>query len=435
MSIRLFYNKSVQNAGWIIAGRIVQMIAAFFVGILSARYLGPSNYGLINYATAYTSFFSAFCTLGINSVIVKELINNEQAEGTVLGTSIVLKAVSSFLSSLMIVGIVAILDYGEPITIAVAALCSLGVIFNVLETFNYWFQSKLQSRISALATLVGYLVVSAYKIILMALKKNILYFAVSTSLDYLVVGILLIAFYFKYGGQRIKFSWEYGKILLKSSSHFILPALMVSIYAQTDKMMLKQLISDAENGYYSTAVSLCSAWCFILSAIIESMNPAIIEDYKNGNTNGFREKNILLYTLVFYISIIVSLLYCVAASPLVSVLYGEAYLPSIQPLRIITWYTAFSYLGVARNSWIVCENKQKYLIWIYISAAISNVILNLILIPLWGASGAALASLIAQFITTMVTPFFIKEIRPNVKMMIDGIMLKGLKKYISKKIL
>ena len=109
---------------------------------------------------------------------------------------------------------------------------------------------------------------------------------------------------------------------------------------------------------------------------------------------------------------------------IIKILYGEAFLPSAMPLRIITWYTAFSYLGVARNAWIVCENKQKYLKYLYVGAAITNVVLNAIFIPLLGATGAAIASLITQISTILVFPFFINELRPNVIMMFDAIMFR-----------
>ena len=75
MKIRdLLSSKVTRNASWIIAGRVYHMLLAFLVGLLTARYLGPSNFGLINYAATYTSFFASFCTLGINSVIVKRIL-------------------------------------------------------------------------------------------------------------------------------------------------------------------------------------------------------------------------------------------------------------------------------------------------------------------------------------------------------------------------
>ena len=118
---------------------------------------------------------------------------------------------------------------------------------------------------------------------------------------------------------------------------------------------------------------------------------------------------------------------CIFAEPVVSILYGEAYLPAVKPLRIITWYTAFSYLGVARNTWIVCEEKQRYLSAVYVASAVVNVALNALLIPKMGASGAALASVAAQIMTVTLAPLFIKALRPNVRMMADAILLKGIK--------
>lgn len=419
-------NKIVKNAGWLIAGKVIQMLISFFVGIITARYLGPSNYGLINYGAAYTGFFTALCTLGINSILVKELVDHPDNDGQVLGTAVILKATASILSAVTIFAIVSIVDRDEPVTIMVVALCSIGLVFNVLETFNYWFQSQLKSKVTAIATLIGYIVTSAYKIFLIISGKSVVFFALATSLDYVCVGLILIIAYRKNNGAKVSFSWEYGKQLLEKSCHFILPSLMVAIYAQTDKLMLKQMISDTELGYYSTSAALCVVWCFVLQAIIDSMTPPIMEDYKSGNIDGYVTKNKLLYAIVFYLAITVSIMFCILAHPIIYVLYGKTYLPSIGPLRIITWYTAFSYLGVAREPWVVCENKQKYLIWIYISGALSNIVLNYLLIPKFGASGAAIASFSAQIVTSIIAPFFIKPLRPNVKLIVDGILLRGL---------
>lgn len=423
---KLLKNRSAQNAGWLIGGRILQMAVNLVVGIISARYLGPSNYGLIGYASAYTVFFSSLCTLGINSVIVKELVHNRDKEGQVLGTAITLKAISSFLSALSIIGIVCIVDYGEPETILVVAMASFGGLFNVLETFNYWFQSRLESKITAIATFIGYLITAAYKLCLVITGQSVIFFAFAVSLDYICVGIILIICYRRNHGASLSFSWKYGKELLRSSVPFILPSLMVAIYGQTDKVMLKQMISESEVGYYSTATTICTMWCFVLQAIIDSLYPTIMEAFKKNEMESFKQKNKILYAIIFYVSITVAVAICICAYPIVLLLYGNEYIPAVNPLRIVTWYTAFSYLGVARNAWIVCENKQKYLIWVYGSAAVINVFLNIIFVPAFKASGAAFASLLAQIISTLIVPYFIKDLRPNVKLMVEAILLKNL---------
>lgn len=423
---KLFLNKTVKNAGWLVGGKIVQMIINLFVGLLTARYLGPSNYGIINYAAAYTAFFSAICTLGINSVLVKEFIDNPGKEGKIIGTSLILRAISSFLSVIVIMCIVCVIDADEITTILVVALSSVGVIFNIFETINYWFQSKLQSKITAIISLIAYLVTAIYKVILLITNSSVIYFAFATSVDYICVAILLIFIYKKYNGGKLFFSWNYGKKLLAKSYHFIFPGLMVAIYGQVDKLMLKQMINESEIGYYSTAVSLCNIWCFILTAIIDSMYPCIMEA-NNQNENLFIKRNKQLYAIVFYISLFVSIIFTIFAEFIICIMYGDAYLPAAAPLRIITWYTAFSYLGVARNAWVVCKNKQNYLIYVYGSAAIANVVLNIVFIPIWGASGAAVASLLAQVLTTIVLPFFIKDLRENSKMMIEAIFFIGIR--------
>lgn len=423
---KFFRNATVKNAGWLIFGKIAQMLISLVVGLLTARYLGPSNYGLINYAGAYTAFFMSFCTLGINSVLVKEFVDNPEQEGKIIGSTLVLRAISSFLSASIIVLIVSVIEADEPTTIAVTALCSLGLIFNIFETFNYWFQSKLQSKVTAIVTFIAYVITSLYKVALLILNKSVEWFAFASALDYICIGIFLIICYIKYGGKKLNFSKAVSKRILSKSVYFILPGLMVSIYGYSDKFMLKHMCGEAEVGFYSTATHLCTMWCFVLLAIIDSVYPSIMEAHK-ADTKLFEKRNKQLYAIVFYISVAVSVLFCIFGELAVWLLYGDQYMPAVAPLRVVTWYTAFSYLGVARNAWVVCEDKQKYLKYIYISAAVLNIILNLIFIPLMGATGAALASLITQILTTIVVPFFIKDIRKNSVMMLEAICFKGIK--------
>lgn len=422
---KLLKSRVAKNASWLIAGRIIQMILSFFVGLLTARYLGPSNYGLINYAATYTTFFASLCTLGINSIIVKNFIDYPDEEGTTLCTAIILRAISSIISLIAIMGISFIADKGESTTQLIVFLCAVGMVFQIFDTFNYWFQAKLQSKFSAIATLVAYVSVSMYRIVLLILKKDIAWFALASSIDYAVIACFLAIAYKKNGGPKFKFSWEKGKQLLLSSYNFILSSLMVSIYGSTDRFMLKQMIGKESVGYYATALTLCNTWVFVLSAIIDSLTPPIMQAY-NENKALYKKRNKQLYAIVFYVSAFVSLCFMLFGRLAIRILYGEAYSGATTPLSIITWYTAFSYLGVARNAWIVCEHKQLYLKYLYLGAAITNVLINALLIPRWGASGAAMASLLTQMSTILVFPALIKDLRPNVKLMIDAVCLKNI---------
>lgn len=425
MFFKLKNNKIIKNASWLMAGKVINMILSFVIGLFSARYLGPNNYGLINYASAYTLFFSSFCNLGINSVIVKIFIDHPDEEGKTIGTTLLLRLISSVLSIVIIIGIVSIVDKGEPITLSVVTLYCLCLIFQIFDTFNYWFQSKLLSKYYAIATLIAYLSVSAYKILLLIYGMSVQWFAVSNAIDYFIVAIILVFFYKKCNGPRISFSFKNAKKILRLSYSYILSGLMVAIYGATDKLMLKQMLDETSVGYYSLAMQISTIWAFILSAIIDSMKSSIMT-YHNTNKNQYELMNKRLYAIIFYVSIFISAVITIIAPIFISIVYGESYLPAVTPVRIVVWYVAFSYLGVARDIWIVCEKKQKYLKYLYIGSALFNIILNALLIPWIGTAGAALASLITQISTIFLFPVFFKELRINVKMMLDAILLKNI---------
>ena len=416
--------KVAGNAGWLVGGSVVHKMLAFVMSILVARYLGPGDYGLINYAGAYTAFFASLCTLGINSVIVKEFLDSPDEQGLALGTTFVLRGISSLLSMAVIICVVFFVDAGEPITIAVVALCSIGLVFQSYDSLKCWFQARLQSKYCAIATSVSYLFVCAFQAALFLLGKDVRWFALATSVDYIVAACFLFAVYKKMGGQRLRFSWAKARAILACSIPFVLAGLMAAVYASTDRLMLKQMIGDSAVGFYSLACSLSVAWAFVLSSVIDSMYPVIVQEFGR-DREAYDRLNRQLYAIVFYVSCGMSLAVVLIAEPLIALLYGDAYLPAVAPLRVVVWYTALSYLGVARNPWMVCEGQQRYLKYLYAAAAALNVAVNFVLIPAWGATGAAVASLATQMATTLVLPVLIKPLRPNAKLMFDAILLRG----------
>ncbi len=413
----------VKNAAWIVGGRVAQMLISLIVNLLTARFLGPSNYGLINYGLSYTLFFTSLCSLGINSIIVKNFNDDPDREGTSVGTSIVLKLISSLLSLAMIFMVSFIADGGDPLTLTVVMLCSLSLLFQAFDTIMYWFQNQYKSKVSAMAGLIAYIGTAIYRVIILITQKSVVWFAFASACDYILVAVLLVISYKRYKGPRLRFSIKKAKELLGQSHHYILANMMVAIYGQSDKIILKQMVGDSEVGYYAAATAICAMWVFVLQAIIDSMYPTIIRLHKT-DYSAYERKNRQLYAIIFYVSVTVAVLITLLGDIAIYILYGEDYMGASIPLKICTWYTAFSFLGVARNAWVVCENKQKHLKYIFLIAAIANVSVNLALIPLLGAAGSAIASLITNILTAIILPLMIKDLRPNAKLMLDAIRLK-----------
>jgi len=417
-------NKVLGNASWMVAEQLVQMLISFVIGMITARYLGPSNYGVINYCAAYTAFFTSIALLGIEAIVVKELVAHPEKEGEIIGSAIALRFVSGLLSIFSILLILYFVDNGNRLILTVGFLQSLVLVFRAFEIFDFWFQAKLKSKYASILKSVTYILVAIYKVYILVAGKSFEWFAFSTSLDFLLIAIFLSFAYRRHDGEKLSVSKETSKILLLQGYHFIISNLIITVYAQMDKVMIKHFLSDEKTGLYSAALMICTYWHLIPTAIVNATRPVIMELKNNGNDKMYKYRLKQLYALLIWMGIGVSLIISLLSKPIMLIVYGETYEIASSALAIAIWYTTFSTLGVARGNWLVCENKNKYAKWFVLSGAIVNLVLNFALIPKLGINGAAFATLITQIVVSYVAPLFFKETRENTKDMLEAIIFK-----------
>lgn len=413
-------NSIFKNASWIIGCKIVQSLLNLVIGLITARYLGPSNYGIITYVASVVAFAMPIMQLGLRHTLVKEFINDPEREGAILGTSLVLNIISAVFCMVGCIAFVMLVNSGEKETILVCALYSLTLICNATEMTQYWFQSKLLSKYPSVAALVAYIVVALYKIYLLVTQKSVVWFAFSNVIDYFLISVILIIIYNRVGGQRLSVDWRLGKKLLSASKYYIIPSLMVVIFQNTDRIMIKLMIGEAETGFYSAAITCIGISGFVFAAIMDTARPVILEE-KERNTVLYEKRIIQLYSIITFLSLAQSVGMTVLAKPLVFLLYGSEYSKAAGILAVAVWYNTFGQYGSVRNIWILAEGKQKYLTGINIVGALANVVLNYFLIPILGAVGAAVASVITQFFTNVIIGFVFKPIRRNNYLMIKGL--------------
>lgn len=413
------------NAKWIIGCKVIQSLLQLFVGMFCARYLGPSNYGLINYASSIVSFAIPIMRLGFDAILVYELIESPDKEGEILGTSLIMNIISSVVCIGGVTTFVLFANSGETETIIVCVIYSISLFFAALEMIQYWFQYKLKSKYSSLVMLGAYIVVLIYKIFLLVTSKSVYWFALTNSVEYGIIGVLLIIIYISKGGCRFSFSIKRVKKMLKKSKHYMLASLMVVVFQSTDHIMLTTMVGKEENGFYSAAITSGAVFQFVYTAIVDSFRPLILSRKKE-NDSQYEKTVSSLYCITIYLALAQSVVFTVFSKLIVTILYGQAYLPSVRVLQILIWYIAFSYMGTVRNVWILAEDKQKYLWIINLSGALFNIVLNSVMIPFWGACGAAFASLLTQFFTNFILGFIIKPMKKNNELLLKGINPKFL---------
>lgn len=413
-------NKVVNNAKWIIVCKVIQSLLQFVIGMLCARYLGPANYGIINYAASVVAFALPVMQLGLQCTLVQEFTQKPDSEGKIMGTALVMDLVSSVVCIGFVAAFVSVANANDTDTIIVCLLYSVSLVFRAFELFQCWFQYKLQSKFPSIVMLCSYVVVSLYRIFLLVTSKSVFWFAVVNSVDYSIIGISLLVIYNRTSSYKLSFDFSLVKKLFDRSKHYILASMMVTLFQNTDHIMLKLISGDAENGYYTAAVTCTSILQFVFIAVVDSMRPVILSCKNDGNITDY-EKNISrLYCFGHYMSLAQAVGFSIFAPLVIRILYGEEYLPSVPVLAVLGFYIVFSYMGSARNIWILAEGRQSILWKINLAGAVMNIAINAVLIPMWGAIGAATATLVTQMFTNFILGFIIKPLRANNKLLLKG---------------
>ena len=271
-----------------------------------------------------------------------------------------------------------------------------------------------------MATLVAYTVVSLYKIYLLVAQKSVEWFALSHTIECCLISILLMIVYKKEGGQRLSFDWQMGKDMLSVSKHYIIPGIMVMIFQHTDQIMLKLMTNETETGLYAAAITCIGMTSFVFVAVIESARPTILEA-KQKDSVLFEKRMMQLYSIITCMSLVQSIGMTVFAKPLVFLVFGEEYAATAGILSVAVWFVTFGHYGSVRNIWILAEGKQKCLTGINIAGGVANILLNASLIPIFGAVGAAIASVVTQLFTNVIIGFIFKPIHRNNYLMVKSL--------------
>lgn len=413
----------IANMSWLMGGKIVNMILSFFVSLATARYLGPSNFGSINYVAAYVSFFSSIASLGLSVIVIKEVSSGEEDDNKVIWTGILMRFLTAVVSTVAVVAFFAIAKRNDPLLVPIAALESIAILASAFDTFMYWFQGKLLGKFVSIAGVIAYLAMSLYRLYLLANGADILWFAFATSVDTLVLALVLFIFYVKENGFRPVISLPLGKKLLKQSYHYLISGLIAILYSKIDQIMLGDMLDKASVGLYSAALTIAGLWGMIPSAFIQSVSPIL---YKNAQTDRgmFLKRLKQSYAGIWFLNVCWSLAISLFSYWAVLLLYGAEYMGARKALIIVVWYSGISSLGSLTQVYLATENKNKYINYFALAGLVTDVVLNALLIPHFGITGAAVATLATYCVIHIVMPLVIKDTREAAVLILQGMIFR-----------
>ena len=393
----------VGNAGWLFFERALRMVLGFSVGIWVARYLGPGQFGLLSYSIAFVDLFGAIAALGLDSLVVRDLVRDPSRKYEILGTTFALKALGGLTAVLMVLGAVLLLNPDDSLIRWLVAILAVGAVFRAFDTIDFWFQSRVRSKYAVIARSTAVLLVAALRVGLIWLEAPLIAFAWASLAEALLVALGL-ALVYRHDGQHL-LVWRVGvgrgKALLSQSWPLILSGLAVLVYMRIDQIMLREMVGDQAVGVYSAALRISEAWYIIPVAVVSSVFPSIIRAKETSESLYYRRLE-QLFGFMAGIGIAIALPMTFLSGPLVLLLFGERYQAAGSILAIHIWAAIFVFYGVVQSSWFINEGLTRLSLTRTAAGALVNVALNLVLIPAYGGVGAAIATVISYAIAAFL---------------------------------
>ena len=412
------------NTSWIVLDRIIRMGIGFVVGVWVARYLGPSKYGVLSFCIAWVSMFSVLSTLGLEGVIVREMVSDKHDTPTVLGTAVTMRLFGGLLCVIAAGGFY-LLIYGldNRDQLLIIFILASAQVFLASEVIDYWFRSRVAWKYVFWARISAFAISASLKIVLLLTNKaSVVLLASIVLVDaILVAGFLLFALSTQpERPEKWRVRLETATSLIRDSWPNFLAGIAVLVYMRIDQIMIGSILTEADIGIYSVAVKISSVWYVIPLAITQSVTPGIVKS-KKANPDLYREKLTRIVSLLFWLSVLVAIPVTFVSPWLINRIYGAEYRAAGDVLRVHFWAGIFVAIGMATSQWFLAENRLKLSLYRTSLGLLVNVILNIWLIPRMGIIGAAVATVISQSVASFWSIFFFRDTSELSKITIKGI--------------
>lgn len=399
--------KVIGNTSWLFLDKIIRMGVGLFVTVWIARYLGPAQLGLLEYSLAFVALFSGFASLGLDGIVVRELVSSPGDRDEIIASAFALKLLAGFASFIMVIVAIMLLRHSDLQAQIVITIVAVGLILQSADVVDFWFQSQVLSKYTVYARNAAFLLFAGVKILLILQGAPLLAFVFALVAEAAVaaVGLLLVFYKKEYRISLGRISLLRCKHLLRDSWPLIIASLSIVLYMKIDQVMLGEMAGAEAVGIYSAALKLSEVWYFIPMAITSSVFPFIIQA-KAGDPENYRHRLAQLFGLMTALAIAIVVPITIFANPLVGFIYGDSFVAAGPVLAVHIWACWFVFLGLAQDPWDMAENLTRFAMTKTIIGAVLNIVLNTLMIPKFGVVGAAAATVVSSFVTNVLLNVF-----------------------------
>ena len=416
----------LSNVAWAFSGKIVSLASVLIVGILVARYLGPTQYGLLNYVISYVTIFTILSNFGLDDIEVREMSKPERSCNEVLWAGIRLRVCLATITYVIII-ITAYLHHSDnPDTFRYVSVYGLTVFPSCLNTIRNYFTSQLLNKNIVKAEIIRTIICSLLKIVLLFFEAPLFWFILTSALDIFIVsgGYFLSLRANKRGLCRYTSSAGLTRFLLIEAFPLMLSSSAIVIYQKIDQVMIGDMIDETSVGFFATAGRFADLVVFIPIVICQTLTPLLVKAKSEKQPSEYARSQRIFVSSILWSSIILATVMSISANIVIRLTFGEAYLASIPILQIMAWKAVGTALATSSGQLIIIDHAQKWTAARNVIGCAVCIVLNLIVIPVYGAVGSAIVTvatvLCAGFLSNSIIHNYRKYFNIQLKAFLYG---------------
>lgn len=415
-----------ENLGWLLFDKFFRLGAGLLVGVWIARHLGAEFYGQWNYASSFAFLFGAFASLGIDQIVVRNLVQNPGQEERILGAAFGIKLVGGGLAAILPVLGMWLFAKADGATIILVALSSSCFLFQAMQVFDLLFQARSVNKRTVIALNLAYLVATGGRIVLVVNQAGVFAFASMVAIEVVLGGVFLAISYRRFGKSPLSWYLDLGlaRQILAESWPLVLASSMSLLNMRIDQVFLGKMIDNTTVGFYSAAVRIAEIWLLVPAVFGQVLFPIIVAA-KGKSEEEYRKRIFQIFRVMLALTLPVALGVSLFADEIIALIYGPGFAGAGSILSIQIWTGAPSLFLFVFGQVFYVEKMVRTHLYAAVFQPISNICLNLLLIPRFGAEGAAVATMLTAFGSHLITmaileyrlQFFSKSFR---RMRTDG---------------
>ena len=369
-----------------------------------ARMLQPEAVGILSYSESIVSYFSLLAAFGTSVYAQREIgkaQDSPEARSKVFWEIQIVRTISSLFAIAVYIGYVYIVN-----TNFVVCLVLTLEIFNVLVDITWFYQGLEDFRLVVVCGLVARILNLAFIFIFVKSPDDLWLYALSkcgiTVAANLIMWVPLRRYLCRVKGVK---PFKHLKTIIS----FFIPAIASQVYMILDKSMLGWMTSTrVENGYYEYADKMVRISIVVISSLAAVLIPRVSKAYAEGDNETVQSIVYRAIRFVWLIGIPIMAGFIAVADVFIPVYLGEGFEKSATLMKIFAPIIVIvGMANIVGVSFLIPINKQNVYLVSVVVAAVINLILNFILIPEFYSVGAAISSVLAEFISICIQFIYI----------------------------